>query len=93
MHVKCRPVSVFFALSHPHSEVSQFVGVLTGSGKVEGQPGFFTGLSYAEWCVSGLQVAWEGCPSCAVAVSCCVPLGTGPSLPSSALLAAPLRRG
>lgn len=39
------------------------------------------------------QVAWEGCPSRAVAVSCCVPLGTGPSLPGSALLAAPRRRG
>ena len=35
----------------------------------------------------------QGCRLLGKAVSCCVPLGTGPSLASSALLAAPLRRG
>lgn len=39
------------------------------------------------------QVAWEGCPSRAVAVNCGIPLGTGPSLPGSSLLGAPRRRG
>lgn len=40
--------------------------------------------SHLQWCVSGLQVAWEGCLSPAVAFSHGVPFGTRPSLPASA---------